>query len=138
MFQPILPVDLEPPIAANILPRLIAALGTELGEYEPGLPAAYLVRNPDTEPPKSLQTSGIELLVFMPKPQSAIVLNSNTALPTFWEIRLINYDRSRSLLQSYQNILDRYPDCYLSSHIQANRDLAEQLNLSLSHVEIIR
>lgn len=138
MFQPILPADLEPLTEANVLPRLIAAIGTELGEYEPSLPAAYLVRNPDTEPPKNYRTTGIELLVYIPNPQSAIPLHHNAALPTFWEIKLIQYDRSRSLTKAYQNILARYPDCYLNSHIKANRDTNEQLNLSISYLGIIR
>lgn len=138
MFLPISPVDLEPLIETNVLPRLIAAIGTELGEYEPGLPAAYLVYNPDTDPPKNFRTSGIEMLVYVPEPQSAIPLHHNAALPTFWEIRLIQYNRSGCLLQAYQNILDRYPDAYLNSHLPADRDRNEQLNLSISSVEIIR
>lgn len=138
MFQPISPIDLEPITEANIRTRLIAAIGGELGEYELGLPACYLVRNPDEDPPKNYRTNGLECLVFYPDPQSPQPLHHNAALSEFWEIRLIQHDRSRSCLKAYQNILANYPDCYLNSHIQPNRDLDEQLNLSISQVGVIK
>jgi hypothetical protein len=138
MFLPLLPADLEPITEANIRTRLVTALGSELGEYELGLPAIYLVRNPESDPPKNYRTTGIECLVFRPDPQSPTPLHHNAALPEIWDIRLLQRDRSGSLLAAYQAILNYFPDCLLNSHIQANRDIDEQLNLSLSQVEIIR
>jgi hypothetical protein len=138
MFQPLSPLDLEPITEANIRTRLVTAIGTELGQYESGLPAIYLVRNPDTEPPSNYRTSGLECLILYPQSRLAMPLHHNAALVEFWEVQLIQRNRSRSLLLTYQNILNYFPDCYMNSHRQANRDTDEQLNLSISQIEIIR
>jgi hypothetical protein len=138
MFQPILPIDLEPFTNSNIRQRLIDAIGTELGEYEPLVPAIWFVTNPDTDPPKNYRTNGLECLIFNPTPQAAKPLHHNAALTEIWEIRLIQRDRSKSTLPAYRNLLAKYPDIYLDSHIRANRDNSEQLNLSIAQVVIIR
>jgi hypothetical protein len=138
MFQPISPIDLSSFTNSNIRSRLITALGSELGEYQPGLPAIYFVSNPDTDPPKTYRTNGLECLIFDPHPQSPKTLHHNAALVETWEIRLIQHDRSRSVLDAYKSILSAYPDTYLDSHIPANRDTDEQLNLSISQVGVIK
>jgi hypothetical protein len=138
MFQPILPINLEPITEANVRSRMIAAIGSELGEYETGLPAIYIVRNSDVSPPKNYRANGLECLIFVPTPKSPQPLHHNAALFEFWEIRLIQRDRNKSCLAAYKNILANYPDCYLNSSISANRDLDEQINLSISQVEIVK
>lgn len=138
MFQPILPINLEPLLEINVRSRLIAAIGTELGNYAAGIQACYLVRNPDTDPPKNYRTTGLECLIFVPTPQTASPLHHNATLTTLWDIRLIQRDRNKSCLKAYQNILSEYPDCYLSSYFRANRDLDEQMNLSIAQAEIIK
>lgn len=138
MFQPILPIDLEQFTNSNIRGRFIGALGVELGNYTSSIPAIWFVTNPDTDPPKNYRTSGLECLIFNPTPQSARPLHHNAALTEMWEIRLIQHDRLRSVLPAYKMLLAKYPDIYLDSHIRANRDTSEQLNLSVAQVAIIR
>jgi hypothetical protein len=138
MFQPISPIDLSPFSNSNIRQRLIDAIGTELGEYEPLVPAIWFVTNPDTDPPKNYRTSGLECLIFNPIPQAAKPLHHNAALTEIWEIRLIQRDRTKSTSLAYRNLLAKYPDIFLDSHIRANRDNSEQLNLSITQVVIIR
>jgi hypothetical protein len=138
MFQPILPIDLEPFTNSNIRQRLIDAIGAELGEYEPLVPAIWFVTNPDTDPPKNYRTSGLECLIFNPTPQAAKPLHHNAALNEIWEVRLIQRDRSKSTLPAYRALLAKYPGIYLDSHARSNRDNSEQLNLSIAQVVIIR
>jgi hypothetical protein len=135
MFQPISPIDLEPFSNSNILQRLIDAIGTELGEYEANLPAARFVSSPDTS---VYRTNGLECLIFNPTPQAAKPLHHNAALTEIWEVRLIQRDRSKSTLTAYRALLAKHPDIYLDSHIRANRDNSEQINLSIAQVVIIR
>lgn len=138
MFQPTLPIDLEPFSNSNIRSRLIGAIGIALGRYEPTVPAIYFVINPTTDPPKNYRTDGLECLIFSPIPQSARPLQHNAAINEVWELRLIQHDRTKSTLPAYRAILAKYPDIYLDSHIPANRDTNEQLNLSIVQVAIIQ
>ena len=138
MFQPISPTLLSPFTNSNIRERLITALGSELGEYQPGLPAIYFVSNPDTDPPKHYRTSGLECLIFDPQPQSPKPLHHNAALVETWGVRLIQRDRKRSVLDAYQSVLADYPDISIDSHIPANRDTDEQINISISQVGVIK
>lgn len=138
MFQPISPIDLEPLTNSNIRQRLIDAIGAELGNYELLVPAIWFVTNPDIDPPRNYRTSGLECLIFSPTPQAARPLHHNAALTEIWEIRLIQHDRSKSTLLAYRALLAKHPGTYLDSHIRANRDNSEQLNLSIAQVVIIR
>jgi hypothetical protein len=138
MFQPILPINLSPFTNSNIRQRLIDAIGSELGEYSQGIPAIYFITNPDTDPPKAYRTNKLECLIFSPVPESARLLHHNAMLVETWQIRLIQRDRKKTCLAAYRSILSVYPDTYLDSHLRANRDVDEQLNLSISQIGIIQ
>jgi hypothetical protein len=117
---------------------LISALGTELGEYAQGVPAIFFIINPDTDPPKTYRTNGLECLIFEPRPEAVRELHHNAMLAETWNIRLIQRDRKKTCLAAYRLLLLQFPDILLEGSISASRDNDQQLNLSLSQNRIIQ
>jgi hypothetical protein len=142
MYQPPSPSDLEPlrglPDARS---RLLTALGTTLGTYTFGtpsqsIPAIWVVTNPDTDPPKQYQRTGLECLIFPPEGWSTRLLG-NAMMTEIWRFRLIQHDRSKTTLPAYYQLLETI-DCYRTSLIPRDRDINEQLNLTLSQAFIVK
>jgi hypothetical protein len=138
MFLPISPAYLKPFISlADANAKLTAALGSTLGNYTPNLKALYIVRDPTTEPPTTLKTTGLECLVFPPDYYSQ-PLHQNALLVENWRIRLIQRDRKKDTMDGYRALLQFYPQITKNSLIPANRDLNEQLNLTLTFAQLAR
>jgi hypothetical protein len=142
MFQPISPSNLEGFTGeADARVKLLDALGAELGSYGDGvdtLPGIWVVVDADVDPPRHFTRSGLECLVFAPEVLGTVPLCHNAIAIEVWRIRLIQHDRKASTLAGYLAILAAFPDCHQDSWFAADRDINEQMNLSISFSYFVR
>lgn len=121
--------------------KILAAISPELGTYTAGtappMPAIWIVRNIDVDPPRNLQRQGLECLLFPPIP-SGVPLHNAAILQHRWRIRLIQHDRASSIHGGYKAILKIYPQLKNEGWLSQSTELDEQINLSLWGYEVWR
>ena len=99
--------------------------------------AIWVVKNPDIDPPQQYTRTGLECLIFPPEGYGT-PLYQNAMITEIWRIRLIQHDRSQSTLPGHYALLAQFPDANRVSWLPADRDIHEQLNLSISQTQIVR
>jgi hypothetical protein len=141
MFQPIFETNLQGfQTLLDARTQIFNALNLTLGLYTTtteSLPALWVVKNFDTDPPRHYTRTGLECLIFSPE-IIAQPLHHNAIAIELWRIRLIQHDRSNSTAAGYYALLSVFPDCQKESLLRADRDIDEQLNLIISNPLIIK
>jgi hypothetical protein len=140
MFQPISPTNLEGfqgliDARTKIFNTLTTTLGTYTTTTE-SIPALWVVKNLDTDPPRHYTKQGLECLIFPPE-IIAQPLHHNAIATELWRIRLIQNDRTKSTTAGYLALLTAFPDCQKESRLLADRDIDEQLNLLILNPLIV-
>jgi hypothetical protein len=111
--------------------KIFNAISPNLGTYstaQQSIPALWVVRDLDTDPPRHYTRTGLECLIFPPE-IIAQPLHHNAIASEIWRIRLIQHDRSKSTAAGYLALLVAFPDIQKESLLRADRDIDEQLNL---------
>ncbi len=141
MFQPISPQNLAGfQELVDARTQILAAIETQIGTYthqSESFPSIWVVKNIDTDPPRHYLRSGLECLIFPPEGFGSPLIG-NAMMTELWRIRLIQHDRSKSTLLAYYAMLASFPDCNRVSFFPADRDIHEQLNLSISQTQIVK
>jgi hypothetical protein len=95
------------------------------------IPAIYIVKNRDKDPPTEWERSGIECLIFTPRLKPRPYLVSNGVVMTC-RFRLIQHDRSKDLNPVKEWIIRQLPAALEESHLEATIDRAEQLTCEIT------
>lgn len=143
MFQPISESNLtgfQSLIDARTKISNALTLTNQLGTYTTtteSIPALWVVRNFDIDPPRHYTRTGLECLIFVPE-IIATPLHHNAIASELWRIRLIQHDRSKSTAAAYLSLLAFFPDIQKESLLLADRDIDEQLNLIYTQPRIVK
>lgn len=119
--------------------KISNVLTSYIGSYTTtteSIPALWVVKNLDTDPPRHYTRTGLECLIFSPE-IIAQPLHHSAIATELWRIRLIQHDRSKSTAAGYYALLSAFPDCQKESLLRADRDIDEQLNLLIPNLLII-
>ena len=139
----LLPSDFEPlRDSRDLRDRLEIILAPVLGIYtdsdfplDPTQPAIWVVSNPN-DPPKNLIASGLECLVYTSEGYG-VPMQSNAYLNEIFKIKLIQRDRKKHTTDAYRLILSRIPECRKSDLVVRDRNLFEELVLTITQVSLI-
>lgn len=137
------PSDLEPlRDSRDLRDRLEIILAPMLGVYrdplfpiDPPQAAIWVISNPN-DPPKNLIASGLECLVYTSEGYG-VPMQSNAYLNEIFKIKLIQRDRKKHTMDAYRLILSHFPECRKSDLIVRDRDLLEELILTISQASLI-
>jgi hypothetical protein len=99
------------------------------------IPAIYIVKNRDKDPPTEWKRSGIECLIFKPNLKPRQYLTSNGVI-TGYRFRLIQHDRSKDLNLVKEWIIRQLSAAIEESHLEAEIDREEQLTYSINNTAI--
>lgn len=139
----LLPSDFEPlRNSRDLRDRLEIILAPVLGVYtdsdfplDPPQSAIWVMNSPD-DPPKNLIASGLECLVYTSEGYG-VPMQSNAYINEIFKIKLIQRDRKKHTIEAYRTILTRFPECRKSDLVVRDRDLFEELILTISQVSLI-
>jgi hypothetical protein len=107
----------------------------EVNNVPTEIPAIYIVKNRDKDPPSEWTRSGIECLIFKPTLKPRQYLTSNGVV-TGYRFRLIQHDRSQDLNPAKEWIIRQLPSAIEESHLDATIDRAEQLTYSIRQIKV--
>jgi hypothetical protein len=127
--------DLYSFLKAAVLQDYLGTYGYKVNGIPTTIPAIYIVKNRDKDPPTDWERSGIECLIFKPKLTAREYLTSN-GVNTSYQFRLIQHDRSKDLNPAIEWIIRQLPAAIEESHLEATTDRAEQITYSIGKTTI--
>lgn len=120
-------------------------LSTYLGKYtwtingnQQDTPALTVVLDPDIMPScGDRHTTGIECLIFPPTPHPDPYLGGGVHIYWEWTIRLIQHDRSKTLIDCQRALIRRLPRMTVRSRSRSNQEGNEEITFVLMENEVI-
>jgi hypothetical protein len=127
---------------AELYQTITVIMGSQIGKYSYKIngvahtvDAIYVVKNRDTDPPREWERSGVEILIYEPKIGGHNYLGV-TGLDQIFEIKVIQHDRSITLTNAKATLLVGLPLFGERSHLLADAQQQEELNLFQTQTHI--
>jgi hypothetical protein len=115
--------------------KLMSALATELGTYQPPgsalLPAIHVILNIDRDPPRDWQIVGLECLLHRSPQHAPKALFQGVADLYQWQVELVQHDRSKSLENAIELLFCHFQRIKILSHAPQSEEMFEQCKIAL-------
>jgi hypothetical protein len=101
------------------------------------IPALWVVKGMDVDPPLDWTRNGLECLIFLPRGDGVPLLSEQALLIKSWRLRLIQHNREDSTLAGYRSLLKQWPQIRKESEFAHSMEFDAQMNLSIQTHEVI-